>query len=52
MSQEPDFKTELPSEEEIEEGRKSSLFLGLLIGVLVIAVGVVAYLLFGKYIPF
>jgi len=52
MAQEPEFKPELPSEEEIEEGRKSSLFLGLIIGGAVIGVGVVAYLLFGKYLTF
>lgn len=49
MSTEPDFK-DVPSEETIEEGRRSSVVLGLIIGGAVIAVGVIAYLLFGKYL--
>lgn len=52
MPQEPDFKTELPSEESIEEGRKSSLILGLVIGGVVVGVGIICYLLFGKYLVF
>lgn len=50
MSEDSGFKSELPSEEEIEEGRRSSLFLGLIIGGAVVAVGIIAYLLFGKYL--
>lgn len=50
MSDEPVYKDELPDEETIEEGRKSSLVLGLIIGAVVIGVGVLAYLLFGKYL--
>ncbi len=52
MATEPDFKSELPTDEEIEEGRRSSLVLGLIIGGAVVAVGVIAYLLFGKYLTF
>lgn len=52
MPEEPEFSSELPSEETIEEGRRSSLILGLIIGGAVIAVGVIAYLLFGKYLVF
>lgn len=52
MPGEPEFNPELPSDEIIEEGRRSSLFLGLIIGGVVVAVGVVAYLLFGKYLVF
>lgn len=52
MAGEPDFNNKLPTEQEIEEGRKSSLFLGLIIGGIVVAVGVVGYLIFGKYLVF
>lgn len=52
MPGEPEFNPELPSDEVIEEGRRSSLVLGLVIGVVVVAVGVVAYLIFGKYLTF
>lgn len=52
MPGEPEFKTDLPSEEVIEEGRRSSLVLGLIIGGLVIGIGVIAYLVFGKYLVF
>lgn len=50
MSKDPDFTDELPDEETIETGRRSSVLLGLIIGGVVIAVGVIAYLLFGKYL--
>lgn len=49
---EPEFKSELPSEETIEEGRRSSLVLGLIIGGIVVGVGILAYVLFGKYLTF
>ncbi|MBR3326726.1 MAG: hypothetical protein IKG22_05325 [Atopobiaceae bacterium] len=49
MPGEPEFNPELPSEDAIEEGRRSSLLIGLIIGGIVVAVGVIAYLLFGKY---
>ena len=52
MPGEPEFKPELPTEEQIEEGRRGSLFLGLIIGAVVVAVGIVAYLIFGKYLVF
>lgn len=52
MPGEPEFKPELPSEEEIEEGRRGSLFLGLIIGAIVVGVGIIAYLIFGKYLVF
>lgn len=48
MSTEPDFKSELPSEETIEEGRKSSLIVGLLIGAAIVAAGLILFLLFGN----
>ncbi len=44
---EPEFKDELPSEENIEEGRRNSLMLGIITGGIVVAVGIIAYLLFG-----
>ena len=52
MPGEPEFKPDLPSEETIEEGRRSSVVLGLIIGGLVVAVGIVAYLIFGKFLTF
>lgn len=52
MAAEPDFNKKIPSEEAIEEGRRSSLVVGLIIGGAVIAVGVIAYLIFGKYLVF
>lgn len=52
MPGEPEFKPDLPSEETIEEGRRSSLVLGLIIGGVVVGVGILAYLLFGKYLTF
>lgn len=52
MSKEPEYKSELPSEEVIEKGRRSSVVLGLIIGGVVVAVGVIAYLLFGKSLGF
>ncbi len=51
MPGEPEFNSDLPSEETIEEGRRSSLVLGLIIGGVVVGVGIIAYLLFGKYLP-
>lgn len=50
MSDEPDFADKLPTADEIEEGRKGSLMLGILIGGAVVATGIIAYLLFGKYL--
>ncbi len=50
MPGEPEFKPDLPSEETIEEGRRSSLVLGLIIGGVVVGVGILAYLIFGKYL--
>ena len=52
MDKDSGYSSELPSEEEIEEGRKSSLIVGLIIGGMVVAVGIIAYLLFGKYLVF
>ncbi len=52
MSKDSGYSSELPSEEEIEEGRRSSLFVGLIIGGVVVAFGIVCYLLFGKYLTF
>lgn len=52
MPGEPEFNPDLPSEDTIEEGRRSSLFLGLIIGGIVVAVGILAYLVFGKFLPF
>lgn len=52
MPGEPEFKPDLPSDEVIEEGRRSSVVLGLIIGGIVVGVGIVAYLLFGKYLTF
>lgn len=52
MPGEPEFNSELPSEDAIEEGRRSSLFIGLVIGGVVVAIGIIAYLLFGKYLVF
>ena len=52
MTKEPDFNNELPTEEQIEEGRKSSLFVGLILGGVVVGVGVIAYLIFRKYLVF
>ncbi|MBO7675274.1 MAG: hypothetical protein J6S63_09750 [Atopobiaceae bacterium] len=51
MPGEPEFNSDLPSEETIEEGRRSSLVLGLIIGGVVVGGGIIAYLLFGKYLP-
>lgn len=47
MGTEPEFLSELPSEEEIEEGRKSSLIVGLLIGAAIVAAGLILFFLFG-----
>ena len=52
MPGEPEFKPDLPSEETIKEGRRSSVVLGLIIGGLVVAIGVIAYLIFGKFLTF
>ncbi|MBR3158738.1 MAG: hypothetical protein IKG18_04850 [Atopobiaceae bacterium] len=52
MSKDSGYSSNLPTEEEIEEGRRSSLFVGLIIGGIVVAVGIVCYLLFGKYLTF
>lgn len=52
MSEEPEFSSKLPTEEQIEEGRKGSLFIGLIIGAIVVVIGIVAYLIFGKYLTF
>ncbi len=52
MPGEPEFNPELPSEDAIEEGRRSSLVLGLIVGGVVVGVGIIAYLLFGKYLTF
>ncbi len=52
MPGEPEFNPDLPSEDAIEEGRKSSLVLGLVIGAIVVGIGIVACLLFGKYLTF
>lgn len=52
MSKDSDFSTELPSDEQLHEGRKSALFIGLVVGGIVVAVGVIAYLVFGKFLPF
>lgn len=52
MPGEPEFKLDLPSDEVIEKGRRSSVVLGLIIGGLVVGAGIVAYLLFGKYLAF
>ena len=48
MANEPEFNSELPSEETIEEGRKSSLIVGLIIGAAIVAVGLIAWLIFGS----
>lgn len=52
MPGEPEFNSKLPTEKQIEEGRRSSMILGLVIGGLVVVVGVVCYLIFGKYLTF
>ena len=52
MPGEPEFNPKLPTEEQIEEGRRSSMILGLIIGGLVVVVGIVCYLIFGKYFTF
>ena len=52
MTQGSDYNDELPSEETIEEGRKSSLVLGLIIGGVIVGIGILGYLLFGKYLTF
>ena len=45
---EPEFSSELPTEEEIHEGRKTSLIIGIVVGALVVALGVVFYFMFGR----
>ena len=52
MNKGSDYNDELPSEETIEEGRKSSLVLGLIIGGVIVGIGILGYLLFGKYLTF
>ena len=52
MPGEPEFNPKLPTEKQIEEGRRSSMIIGLVIGGLVVAVGIVCYLIFGKYLTF
>lgn len=52
MSKDPDFQDELPSEENIEEGRRNSLVLGIVMGAVVVAVGIIAYLIFGRTFTF
>ena len=52
MPGEPEFNPKLPTEEQIEEGRRSSMVIGLVIGGLVVVVGIVCYLIFGKYLGF
>ncbi len=52
MPGEPEFKSKLPTEEQIEEGRRSSMVIGLIIGALVVVLGIVCYLIFGKYLAF
>lgn len=52
MPGEPEFNSKLPTEKQIEEGRRSSMILGLVIGGLVVVVGIVCYLIFGKYLTF
>ena len=48
MSDEPEFSSKLPTEEEIEEGRKSSLIIGIIIGAIVVGVGFLLYFFFGR----
>ncbi len=50
MPNNTEFSSKIPTEDEIEEGRKSSLLVGLIIGGVVVAVGIIAYLIFGKYL--
>ena len=50
MSKDSEYSSKLPSEEEIEEGRRGSLMLGIIVGAVVIGVGIIAYLIFGKYL--
>ena len=52
MPGEPEFNSNLPTEKQIEEGRRSSMIIGLVIGGLVVVVGIVCYLIFGKYLTF
>jgi hypothetical protein len=52
MPGEPEFRPDLPSEETIEEGRRSSVVLGLIIGGLVVGVGIIAYMVFSKFLTF
>jgi hypothetical protein len=52
MPGEPEFRPDLLSEETIEEGRRSSVVLGLIIGGLVVGVGIIAYMVFSKFLTF
>ena len=52
MPGEPEFNSKLPTEEQIEEGRRGSMIIGLVIGGLVVVVGIICYLIFGKYLAF
>ena len=52
MPGEPEFRPDLPSEKTIEEGRRSSVVLALIIGGLVVGVGIIAYLVLNKFLPF
>ena len=52
MPGEPEFNSKLPTEEQIEEGRRGSMIIGLAIGGLVVLVGIICYLIFGKYLAF
>ena len=52
MGKDSGYSSKLPTEEEIEEGRRSSLLVGIIIGAVVVAVGIIAYLIFGKYLVF
>lgn len=52
MADDPEYSSQLPTEKEIEEGRRSSLVVGLIIGGIVVALGIIAYLIFGKYLVF
>ena len=46
MPGEPEFRPDLPS------GRRSSVVLGLIIGGLVVGVGIIAYMVFSKFLTF
>lgn len=52
MDDDSEFSSKIPSEETIEEGRRGSLMVGLIVGGIVVAIGIIAYLIFGKYLVF